>query len=72
MCGTSLQPLDLEVGKWLCRHAPGIKPLVVMSKSEALHDGTGFLAGAAAKALMLGFGDPIVISAETVLGMIKL
>lgn len=64
--------MDLEVGKWLRRHAPRIKPLVVMNKSENLLDGTGSLAGAAAEALMLGFGDPIAISAETGLGMTEL
>ncbi|KAJ0010011.1 hypothetical protein Pint_33016 [Pistacia integerrima] len=72
MSRTGLHPLDLEVGKWLRRHAPRIKPLVAMNKSESLHDGIGSLAGAAAEALMLGFRDPIAISAETGLGMTEL
>lgn len=69
-CG--LHPLDLEVGRWLRKHAPQIKPIVVMNKCESLHDGTGSLAGAAAESLILGFGDPIAISAETGLGMTEL
>lgn len=64
-----LHPLDLEVGKWLRRHAPQIKPIVVMNKSESL--GTS-LAEVASEALALGFGEPIAISAETGLGMTAL
>ncbi|XP_057977799.1 uncharacterized protein LOC131164544 [Malania oleifera] len=66
-----LHPMDLEVGKWLRRHAPGIRTILVMNKSESL-DGSGFLAAAAGEAYALGFGDPIAISAETGLGMAEL
>lgn len=64
--------MDLEVGKWLRRHAPEIKPIVAMNKSESLHDGVGSFAEAASEAHMLGFGEPIAISAETGLGMTAL
>ncbi|KAL7235573.1 hypothetical protein ACSBR1_018962 [Camellia fascicularis] len=67
-----LQPMDLDVGKWLRKHAPGIKTIVVMNKSESLDDGAGSLAAAAGEAHMLGFGDPIALSAETGLGMTEL
>lgn len=67
-----LHPMDLEVGKWLRRHAPEIKPIVAMNKSESLHDGVGSFAEAASEAHMLGFGEPIAISAETGLGMTAL
>ncbi|KAJ6715594.1 GTPASE DER [Salix viminalis] len=60
-----LHPLDLDVGKWFRKHAPGIKPIVAMNKSESLCDGVGSISDAADEALMLGFGDPIAISAET-------
>ncbi|XP_015939666.1 uncharacterized protein LOC107465188 [Arachis duranensis] len=64
-----LHPLDLEVAKWLRRHAPQIKPIVAMNKSESLFDSDGSLASAANELYRLGFGDPIAISAETGLGM---
>lgn len=64
-----LHPLDLQVGKWLRKHAPHIKPIVAMNKSESLFDATGSLASAANEMYRLGFGDPIAISAETGLGM---
>lgn len=64
-----LHPLDLEVGKWLRKHAPQIKPIVVMNKSESLFDSSGSLTAAANEMYRLGFGDPIAISAETGLGM---
>ncbi|KAG5011358.1 hypothetical protein JHK87_019873 [Glycine soja] len=64
-----LHPLDLQVGKWLRKHAPQIKPIVAMNKSESLFDATGSLASAANEMCRLGFGDPIAISAETGLGM---
>lgn len=67
-----LQPLDLEVGKWLRRHAPGIITILVMNKSESLDDQIGFLTAAAGEAYKLGYGDPIPISAETGLGMAEL
>ncbi|EOA18691.1 hypothetical protein CARUB_v10007267mg [Capsella rubella] len=63
-----LHPLDLEVGKWLRKHAPQIKPIVVMNKSESI----GSLDEVASEALGLGFGEPIAISAETGLGMTTL
>ncbi|KAI3415041.1 GTP-binding protein EngA (GTPase Der) [Psidium guajava] len=67
-----LHPLDLEVGRWLRKHAPGMKPIVVMNKSESLDDDDGSLAVLAAEASRLGFGNPIAISAETGLGMAEL
>ncbi|XP_037493413.1 GTPase Der [Jatropha curcas] len=67
-----LHPLDVEVGRWLRKHAPGINPIVAMNKSESLCDGIGSIADAAEEARLLGFGDPIAISAETGLGMTAL
>ena len=67
-----LQPLDLEVGKWLRKHASGIKTILVLNKSESLEDETGSLTAATGEAHSLGFGDPIAISAETGLGMVYL
>ncbi|XP_015900664.3 uncharacterized protein LOC107433816 [Ziziphus jujuba] len=64
-----LHPVDMEVGKWLRRHAPNIKRIVAMNKSESHFDGSDSLVSAAAEAYKLGFGDPIAISAETGLGM---
>ncbi|CAJ2649333.1 unnamed protein product [Trifolium pratense] len=64
-----LHPLDQEVGKWLRRNAPQIKPILVMNKSESLFDSDDSLASAANEMSRLGFGDPIAISAETGLGM---
>lgn len=64
-----LHPLDLEVGKWLRKHAPGIKLVVALNKSESFFDGSSSLVSAAAEAYRLGFGDPIAISAETGLGL---
>lgn len=72
MIRAGLHPLDLDVGKWFRKHAPGIKPIVAMNKSESLCDGVGSISDAADEALMLGFGDPIAISAETGLGMAAL
>ncbi|KAM0896651.1 hypothetical protein ACQ4PT_023054 [Festuca glaucescens] len=66
-----LQPLDLEVGQWLRKHASGIRTIVAMNKSEAL-DEHGTLTSAAGEAHRLGFGDPVAISAETGLGMAEL
>lgn len=64
--------MDLDVGKWLRKHAPGIKTTVVMNKAELLDDITGSLPAAAGEAYTLGFGDPIALSAETGLGMTEL
>ncbi|CAH2079948.1 unnamed protein product [Thlaspi arvense] len=64
-----LHPLDLEVGKWLRKHAPQIKPIVVMNKSESIGE---TLAEVSSEALALGFGEPTAISAETGLGMTAL
>lgn len=72
MIRAGLHPLDLEVGKWLRRHASGIKPIVAMNKCETLFDGSSSLKAAADEAYRLGFGDPIAISAETGLGMTEL
>ena len=45
----------------------------IWNQSESLDDGAGSLAAAAAgEAHMLGFGDPIAVSAETGLGMTEL
>ncbi|XP_031126179.1 uncharacterized protein LOC116028570 [Ipomoea triloba] len=67
-----LQPMDIDVGKWLRKHASGIKIIVVMNKAEALSDSDGSLAAAAGEAYRLGFGDPIALSAETGFGMAEL
>ncbi|KAF4360605.1 hypothetical protein F8388_017631 [Cannabis sativa] len=64
-----LHPLDLEVGKWLRKHAPDIKLVVALNKSECFFDGNNSLVSVAAEAYRLGFGDPIAISAETGLGL---
>ncbi|KAI3755024.1 hypothetical protein L1987_54817 [Smallanthus sonchifolius] len=64
-----LQPMDLDVGKWLRKHVPGIKIIMVMNKAESLDDGFGSVIAAASEARTLGFGDPIALSAETGLGM---
>ncbi|XP_022733998.1 uncharacterized protein LOC111287610 isoform X1 [Durio zibethinus] len=69
---TGLHPLDQEVGKWLRKQAPGINPIVAMNKSESLHSNTNTFAEAAIEAQILGFGEPIAISAETGLGMTAL
>ncbi|XP_039024972.1 GTPase Der-like [Hibiscus syriacus] len=69
---TGLHPLDQEVGRWLCKHAPGINLIVAMNKSESLHNDTNSFAEAATEALKLGFGEPIAISADTGLGMTTL
>ncbi|PKU75408.1 uncharacterized protein LOC110105933 [Dendrobium catenatum] len=66
-----LQPLDLEVGKWMRKHASNIHTIVAMNKSESL-DERGLVTAAAGEAHSLGFGDPIAISAETGLGMAEL
>lgn len=65
-------PMDLDVGKWLRKNAPGMKTIVVMNKAESLDDCDGSLAAAAGEAYTLGFGDPIALSAETGLGMAEL
>ncbi|XP_049400151.1 uncharacterized protein LOC125864282 [Solanum stenotomum] len=65
-------PMDLDVGKWLRKNAPGMKTIVVMNKAESLDDCDGTLASAAGEAYILGFGDPIALSAETGLGMAEL
>ncbi|XP_062095438.1 uncharacterized protein LOC133801278 [Humulus lupulus] len=64
-----LHPLDVEVGKWLRKHAPDIKLVVALNKSECFFDGNNSLVSVAAEAYRLGFGDPIAISAETGLGL---
>lgn len=61
--------MDLDVGKWLRKHAPRMKVIVVMNKAELLDDINGSLAVSAGEAYTLGFGDPIALSAETGLGM---
>lgn len=64
--------MDLDVGKWLRKHAPDMKTVVVMNKAELLDDSNGTLAAAAGEAYTLGFGDPIALSAETGFGMTDL
>lgn len=68
-CRDGLQSMDLQVGKWLRKHASGIKIVLVMNKSESLDESDGSLAAVAGEAYRLGFGDPVAISAETGLGM---
>ncbi|KAG9444394.1 hypothetical protein H6P81_015734 [Aristolochia fimbriata] len=67
-----LQPLDLEVGKWLRKNASNIRTILVMNKTESLDMESGVLISAAGEAQSLGFGDPIPISAETGFGMAEL
>ncbi|KAH6799129.1 GTP-binding protein [Perilla frutescens var. frutescens] len=67
-----IHPLDLDVGKWLRKHAPGMKTIVVMNKAELLDNITGSLDAAAGEAYTLGFGDPIALSAETGFGLAEL
>ncbi|KAI4375818.1 hypothetical protein MLD38_013642 [Melastoma candidum] len=67
-----LHPMDMEVGRWLRKYAPQIKPIVVMNKSEAFNDDSSSLVAVATEARKLGFGEPIAISAETGLGMAEL
>ncbi|KAH6797159.1 GTP-binding protein [Perilla frutescens var. hirtella] len=51
--------LDLGFGKWLRKHAPGIKTIAVMNKVELLDNITGSLAAGVGEASTLGLGDPI-------------
>lgn len=67
-----VQPSDLDVGKWLRKHAPGMKTIVVMNKAELLDNISGSLPAAAGEAYTLGFGDPIALSAETGFGLAEL
>lgn len=64
--------MDLDVGKWLRKHAPGMKTIVVMNKAELLDNMSGSLGAAAGEAYTLGFGDPIALSAETGFGLAEL
>jgi len=64
--------MDLDVGKWLRKNAPGMKTIVVMNKAESLDDYDGSLAAAVGESYTLGFGDPIALSAETGMGMAEL
>ncbi|KAG9140439.1 hypothetical protein Leryth_024018 [Lithospermum erythrorhizon] len=66
-----LQPMDQDVGRWLRKHASGIKTVVVLNKAESLNF-TDTLPVAAREAYTLGFGEPIALSAETGLGMTEL
>ncbi|XP_047337591.1 GTPase Der [Impatiens glandulifera] len=63
---------DINVGKWMRKNAAGIKTIIVMNKSELLNDYDGSIEIAIAEANMLGFGNPIALSAETGLGMTEL
>lgn len=67
-----IQPQDLNVGKWMRKNATGIKTIIVMNKSELLNEYDGSIEIAVAEANMLGFGNPIALSAETGLGMTEL
>lgn len=57
-----LYSMDLEVEKWLRKHASGIRTILVMNKSESLDDDAGYLTVVAGEAHKLGYGDPIVFS----------
>ncbi|KAL3515795.1 hypothetical protein ACH5RR_022697 [Cinchona calisaya] len=67
-----LQDMDLDVGRWLRKHAPGIKTIVVINKAEKLDAFSGSLAASVGEAYSLGFGDPVALSAETGFGMSEL
>ncbi|XP_071936035.1 uncharacterized protein [Coffea arabica] len=67
-----LQDMDLDVGRWLRKNAPGIKTLVVINKAEKLDAFSGSLAASVGEAYSLGFGDPVALSAETGFGMSEL
>mgnify|MGYP004718077291 FL=1 len=67
-----LQDMDLDVGRWLRKNAPGIKTLVVINKAEKLDAFSGSLAASVGEAYSLGFGDPVALSAETGSGMSEL
>ncbi|CAI9117559.1 OLC1v1018964C1 [Oldenlandia corymbosa var. corymbosa] len=67
-----LHDMDLDVGKWLRKHAPGIKTTVVINKSEMLDAFSGSLDAAIGEACSLGFGDPVALSAETGFGLSEL
>ncbi|KAF5783309.1 putative P-loop containing nucleoside triphosphate hydrolase [Helianthus annuus] len=59
-------PMDLDVGKWLRKHAPGMKIVTIINTTESLDDGFG---SASEATRTLGFGDPVALSTETGLGM---
>lgn len=67
-----LHDMDLDVGKWLRKHAPGIKTTVVINKAEMLDVHSGSLDAAVGEAYSLGFGDPVALSAETGFGLSEL
>lgn len=67
-----LQDMDLDVGRWLRKWAPGIKTIVVINKAEMLDAFSGSLAASIGEAYSLGFGDPVALSAETGIGMSEL
>lgn len=67
-----LQDMDLDVGRWLRKWAPGLKTIVVINKAEKLDAFSGSLAASIGEAYSLGFGDPVALSAETGFGMSEL
>ncbi|KAH9330948.1 hypothetical protein KI387_003056, partial [Taxus chinensis] len=68
-----LHPLDMEVAKWLRKHASNLHVILVMNKAEAIYDdASGALMSSMGEAHSLGFGNPIPISAETGEGMAEL
>lgn len=70
---TGLHPLDLEVGKWLRKHASNLHVVLVMNKAEGIYDdSSGTLTALLGEAHTLGFGNATPISAETGEGMAEL
>jgi len=70
---TGLHPLDLEVGKWLRKHASNLHVVLVMNKAEGIYDdSSGTLMALMGEAHTLGFGNATPISAETGEGMAEL
>ncbi|XP_057844832.2 uncharacterized protein LOC131054353 isoform X3 [Cryptomeria japonica] len=68
-----VHPLDMEVAKWLRKHASNLHVILAMNKAEAIYDDTsGVLMASMGEAHSLGFGNPIPISAETGEGMAEL
>lgn len=67
-----LQDMDLDVGRWLRKRAPGLKTIVVINKAEMLDAFSGSLAASIGEAYSLGFGEAVTLSAETGLGMSEL
>lgn len=68
-----LQTGDVEIGKWLRKHAPHVRVQVLLNKAEGIHrDVSGAILANLAEAHALGFGDPLAVSAETGEGLSEL